>query len=321
MPLKFKIIFLFVFSFIYNIDYSYSDNIVAYVNGEIITSYEMNDRITLVELANKSKLSKDAKSEVLKELIDEKLLAQIANKNQMVISKKKIDEAMKNMAKSNGFNNLNDFLLNYKIKKSTLYKKLESQILLQVFIEKYIQPEIHISKQEIKDNTNAISQNTTAKSYIDINNDKAKLYEIVMYKKSYTPESMMSNINDIYKNLYKGESFEALAQQFSESPTASQNGFIADIRINQLSQNILEKIKNNDVKTFKTGIVIYPPIETDEYLMIVKLANISKKSGAKKSLPEEEVKNIIFNNKINTNTKIFLERLRSNSYIKIHKIT
>ena len=66
--------------------YSQQDTIVAYVNEAIITSFELKNRITLLEFLNNTKIDDSQKADMIQSMIDEKLLSQIAKNNNIIIN-------------------------------------------------------------------------------------------------------------------------------------------------------------------------------------------------------------------------------------------
>ena len=86
--------------------YGYQDKIVAYVNNEIITSFELNSRINLLESLNRVKIHNNQKNEIIELLIDEKLLSQIAKRNGISISENQENFYINDLLEENGFKNL-----------------------------------------------------------------------------------------------------------------------------------------------------------------------------------------------------------------------
>ena len=90
--------------------HSHQDTIIAYVNEEIITSFELKNRIQLLEFLNNIKISTNQKVDIIQSMIDEKLLSQIAKRNSISISKKQIDQYVDDIVSDRGLNNLDEEL-------------------------------------------------------------------------------------------------------------------------------------------------------------------------------------------------------------------
>ena len=291
--------------------YSYQDKIIAYVNNEIITSFELNSRIKLLESLNRIKINNDQKNEVIELLIDEKLLAQIAKRNAISISGSQENSYINDLLKENGFKNLHQLIKKFNIDKNEFINYIKSKLLLKKLIEYKIEPETTVSKQEVINNLHIISKSANNTTNGLSENSELKLYEILIYKDSTTPQEMEKSILRIYSLLQKGESFQNLVKQFSQSKTSANNGLLGWLKIKDLSSDIIDSFGPN-LRIGSTS----KPIEKDDSIIILKISNI-KKISTNKKLSEQEVKNIIYNQKLNINLKNFLKILRKGAYIKI----
>lgn len=305
----FRVFLIYVLtSFIHLISHAYQDDIIAYVNDDVITSYDLENRIGLTESINKTKISDSAKKQILQMLIDEKLLFQIAKRNDIVVPKQQIKLYANEVAKDSGFASLNQFIAHHKINQNELMKQVEAQLLLRKFIEIQIGPDTKVSKQEVIDNMKIISQSVAYET-------KVKIYEIVFYKEKINQNTMSEFVHNVYSQLQKGDSFENIAKQFSQSDSASDGGLIGFVKLNQLSKPIVDALEGK-LKKFEAGYVTHP-VETDNSIMIIKLADTKKDKVNQKQLSEEEVENILYNKKLAINIKKFINNLRQTSYINI----
>ncbi len=304
---------LMLIFFTYFVSYAYQDGIIAYVNDDVITSYDLENSVSLTEAVNKTKISNYSKQQILQTLIDEKLLFQIAKRNNIYIPKQQVKLHADEVAKNNGFANLAQLIMYYKINQKEFMKQIEAQLLLKRFIEGQIKPETEVSRQEVIDNIKTISQNV-ASSTID-GNTKVKIYKIVLYKHLVNQKDMSQLINNLYSQLQKGVSFESVAKQFSQSHSASSGGFVGSIKFNQLSKPIVDALKGK-LEKFKTGYVTHP-IELDDSVIVVRLADIKQGKEIQEQLSEAEVENILYNKKLMINLRNFVNNLRQSSYISI----
>ena len=292
--------------------YSQQDTIVAYVNEAIITSFELKNRITLLEFLNNTKIDDSQKADMIQSMIDEKLLSQIAKNNNIIISEKHIDQYMNDIVSDRGLNNLNELVNKFKISKQDLSNYIRSQLLLKKLIEYQIESETTVSKQEVIDNLETISKNFDNNTS-SINPDTAlKLYEISFSKGIISNENLEKSLNKIYSSLKEGESFKNLVQQFSQGKTSLNNGLVGWVKIAHLSSDIGNAFNN----IFNVGSVS-KPIETSDSIIILKIEDIKKLHKKPKQLSAEEVKNILYNQKLNSNLRNFIKNLRKSSYIKV----
>jgi parvulin-like peptidyl-prolyl isomerase len=290
---------------------SHQDTIIAYVNEEIITSFELKNRIQLLEFLNNIKINTNQKVDIIQSMIDEKLLSQIAKRNSISISKKQIDQYVDDIVSDRGLNNLDELAKKLKINKQGLFNYIKSQLLLKKLIEHQIESETTVSKQEVADNLKAISENFNKSSRINPATE-LKLCEIILYKDRTSHENLEKTLTRIYLSLNEGESYENLVKQFSQSKTSLNNGLIGWVKMADLSNSISDSFSN----AFNVG-AISKPIETNDSIIILKISDIKKLSTVQKQLSEDEVRNILYNQKLNLNLKNFIKNLRKSSYIKV----
>ena len=291
--------------------HSHQDTIIAYVNEEIITSFELKNRIQLLEALNNIKINANQKSDVLQSMIDEKLLSQIAKRNGILISEKHIDQYVGDIVSNNGLNSLDELAKKFKITKQSLFNYIKSQLLLKKLIEHQIESETSVSKKEVADNLKTISKNFNKSSRINPATE-LKLCEIILYKDRASHENLEKTLARIYLSLSEGESYENLVKQFSQGKTSLNNGLIGWVKVSDLSNSISDSFNN----AFNIGAVS-KPIETNDSIIILKINDIKKLSTVQKQLSEDEVRNILYNQKLNLNLKNFIKNLRKSSYIKV----
>ena len=88
------------------------------------------------------------------------------------------------------------------------------------------------------------------------------------------------------------------------------------LRKSFLITNLSNSISDSFSNAFNVG-AISKPIETNDSIIILKINDIKKLSTVQKQLSEDEVRNILYNQKLNLNLKNFIKNLRKSSYIKI----
>ena len=307
-----KVTLLFVFILISNYDvHSYQDQIIGYINNDIITLSAVQNRITLIESLNGIKIKQNQKFIIINSLVDEKLLSQIADINHISITEKKVNDYLQNVAVHNGLNNLDKLVKEYKVNKSELIQYVKYQLLIKNFIEYKIKPEILVSNQEVRDNISIISK-IVYKSLLIKPDTELQLYEIVFCKEKVPRERIKNKLHTIYSSLNKGILFQDLARQFSESTTSCNNGLLGWIKVNHLSANIISVLGSN----LDIGM-ISKPIDIDNRVMIINISNVKKVDYQEKQLRQQELKNIIYHQKLKANFIYYITNLRKNSYIKI----
>ena len=238
--------------------HSHQDTIIAYVNEEIITSFELKNRIQLLESLNNIKINANQKIDIIQSMIDEKLLSQIGRRNNISISEKHVDQYINDIVSDRGLNSLDELAKKFKITKQSLFNYIKSQLLLKKLIEHQIESETSVSKQEVADNLKSISKSFNKSSKINPATE-LKLCEIILYKDRASHENLEKTLTRIYSSLNEGESYENLVKQFSQGKTSLNNGFIGWVKMADLSNSIGDSFGN----AFNVG-AISKPIETND---------------------------------------------------------
>ena len=309
LVIRVTLFLLFVFMCIYG--YGYENRIIAYVNNDVITSFELKNRMRIVELLNNNRTSKNNVSKTIQSLIDEKLLLQIANIKDLYILDKQVYFYLQNMLNDRKLANINAVIKKYEIDKTHLIHYIRLQLLIKKFVEYKIQPETIVSNYEVAD-TNEIAYRVQSLVPMGRCNNTLKLYEIVIYKDKTKIKDIKKTLHTIYTLFNNGVPFQDLAKQFSQSKTSINNGFLGWVRINKLSKSITYALNNNfDIDSISN------PINVKRQIIILNINNTKKLSSWKKILTSHQMKSAIYNKKLNDNLKFYIQELRKKSYIKI----
>ena len=156
-----KIVFFFIFSvFFINTAPSYAQDIVsariiAKVNGGIITSKELSDRVNLIvktsniNVDGRPDLKKRLVLQVLQSLIDETLQIQIARKENINVRIEEIVQSKRQLFKGKEIEEIDNFLVNNKISKQTLNRQIEANISWGKYVGKTYRKRSKTTKADI----------------------------------------------------------------------------------------------------------------------------------------------------------------------------
>ena len=306
-----RIIITLIFMLIYNCSYSYQDKIIAYVNDAIITSGEVEKRIKLIEHINSLKIDKNQRFQVMNELIDQKLLAQVANANNISITKNQISYYLNNIISNSQLPILDGLLKSSSFNRNEFINYIESQLLINKLIEYKIQPEIFILNQEIIYNKESISKIIKRLPVTD-HSSMVEIYEIVIDKEKNTQRDVKKITHIVYTLLNNGASFQELVKQFLQSEKLTYTGLIRWMKISTLSSNIISTLGNS----CNIGR-ISNPINVNNQVIILYVNDIKNIDYINRQIDDEEVKRVIYYQKLNDSFNDYIRTLRSKSYIKI----
>ena len=203
---------------------------IVTVNNRIVSHYELSQRLALLNVLQPNKISR---KQVLKNLINERLLEQFSEQFKIKISEKKIEEELSVLA--NQFNVSNDVFLEelkkLNISKQTITSFLKNRILLTEVVYFKFSNRAAISIDEVD------SYIINGKASVELN-----LAEIVLPFRYDNKEEILNLVTSIKNRLSEGGTFESIAKEYSKSPTAINGGDIGWVPISQMPIDLGNKL-------------------------------------------------------------------------------
>ena len=203
---------------------------IVTVNNRIVSHYELFQRLALLNVLQPNKISR---KQVLKNLINERLLEQFSEQFKIKISEKKIEEELSVFA--NQFNVSNDVFLEelkkLNISKQTITSFLKNRILLTEVVYFKFSNRAAISVDEVD------SFIINGKASVELN-----LAEIVLPFRYDNKEEILNLVSSIKNRLSEGRKFESIAKEYSKSPTAINGGDIGWVPISQMPIDLGNKL-------------------------------------------------------------------------------
>ena len=289
-----------------NEKYKELDRVVAIVEKEVITEVELKNAISqaLKFSENKGKPEEQyqalVKAEVLDKLIHKSLIEQYALQSGFSVEQKKIDAFIVNVAKKNNMSidELKKNIATDGLKFSRFVDNIRYELLLKKIKNKEISTQINISDFEIDSQLrkNAIlNPDIFNLSHILIKNSgEASPTEIeTNHKKSI----------EVYEMLLSKQSFEKVAQEYSDDSTAKSGG-----NIGWKKEQDLPQLFNDEIAKINVG-EITKPFRSPSGFHILK---INEKKGIKKKktiIKQTKLKHIIIKQNEITPEEEILKRL------------
>ena len=203
---------------------------IVTVNNRIVSHYELSQRLALLNVLQPNRISR---KQVLKNLINERLLEQFSEQFKIKISEKKIEEELSVLA--NQFNVSNDVFLEelkkLNISKQTVIAFLKNRILLTEVVYFKFSNRAAISVDEVD------SFIINGKASVELN-----LAEIVLPFRYDNKEEILNLVSSIKNRLSEGRKFESIAKEYSKSPTAINGGDIGWVPISQMPIDLGNKL-------------------------------------------------------------------------------
>ncbi len=293
------------------------NRVVAQVNNDVITLYELDNKIKELTGYDSGELKmKDEKKyietrrKVLDLLVDEKIAFEKIREMGIEVTPGEIDEAIERIKESNQFTQ-EDLIARLKKQEVSLKsyrEEIKRQLERNRLINYEVKSKIVIREEEIKD---YYSKNKNEFSII------AKVHLATIFLKQEDPSNqeetvaLLRKAEEIVFRLKKGEDFGKMAREFSQGPGAEEGGDLGLFKTAQLDPELLKVLKG-----MSTGDVTRPIIR-QAGIQIVKLLE-KQESGVK---PFEEVRDAIFEilykEEIDKRYSSWIKSLREKAYTKI----
>ncbi len=305
MKFKTLIIIIFIFFFSNNSSAKVENNIVLKVENEIITSFEIKNKIlSSLVLANQEVSQSNInrlKKQAVNYLIQQKLKKIELKKYNFKRDQAQLDNYL-NSISSNNIDNLKKKFSNNNVDFDLFIDDLDIDLKWQKYIYKVFSKKIEIDEQNISKELENLLRNKS---------------EIEQYRISEIEISLANDVSDKEKilnieNQIKEFGFESAALRFSVSSSSSNKGDLGWLNAKSLNNKIYEIIKN-----MKEGEVTKPLISANSALFL----KLNQKRISKvKNLNINELKANLINKKknelFNLYSKSLLSKLRNTSLIQ-----
>lgn len=277
--------------------------IYALVNGEIITSSDMQSHINAFILTTGIPYNDQTKNmithKVLQSAIDEKLKIQEAQKNNIKISTKEINQAVHQFEKNNNMpaGELKKILQQAKVSMKVWTTQIEADLAWKKLIIDKSYGRINVSESDINRAIDEVKK--------DMKVQKFMVLELVLNKKE------AKDVKELVETLRHDPRFELYAMQFSQSPSSANGGRLGWVSAGKLPaplEQAVFKLKEGDVSD---------PISYGNNYYILKLEQIYNPDSGKQTIPtRQEVKSFLQNKKMEEMSEKYIKDLRSRALIE-----
>ncbi|HYZ63437.1 MAG TPA: peptidylprolyl isomerase [Acetobacteraceae bacterium] len=218
------------------------EKIVAVINGDVITTGDVDNRGRLFALSTGLPVTPDVldrlRQQVTKQLIDERLRLQEVQRRKIVVNDREIAEAM---AEIEGRNNMPKGALAASLAgRGVALRTLIDQVRVQIGWTRVLREELgakaEISDAEINDQRRLFKAQTGQPEY--------RVAEIFIPIDDPAKASDAQRFADtVIAQLRAGAPFPVVAAQFSQSQTALQGGDLGWVRANQLDPEVAAVVR------------------------------------------------------------------------------
>ena len=293
------------------------NRVVAVVNNDVITLYELNNRIKEMtgsapeELMQKNEtMFRDAQRKILELLIDEKIAQAKIKELGIKVADRQVDNFLEKMKRDNQWTQ-EDLVAGLE-KEGLSYEKYRERVRRDIERAQLIEYEVR-SKIIIRDEV-------IQKYYEDHRGtfgiaEKVQLAGIFLMRKNMKSEEEMRELykkaQDISAKLKAGADFSQMAANYSEGPGANQGGDLGQFTVDHLEAGL-----KSVVEALPEG-GISDPLVRPNGIQIIKV--VKKQTGKLRSLEEmkEAIYGILYQEEVNRRYQAWIKELRDSAYTRV----
>jgi peptidyl-prolyl cis-trans isomerase SurA len=236
--------------------------IAAIVNDDVVSLDDLANRVRLVMRSSGMEDTPQNRdrvgSQVLRSLIDEKLQMQEAKRLNISVPKEEIDDAFGRIEQQNNMPRgaLNNFLSEGSIARSSLVDQITASIGWNKLVRNRLLQDVTISDEEVNEVLNQLKENA------DVPQNRVSEIFIAIDNPSQADDA--KRVADrLIEQIRSGVKFAAVAQQFSQSPSATVGGDIGWVTPSQMLPELGDAIQK-----MKPGEMSYPVRTTGGYYLL-----------------------------------------------------
>ncbi|MEE8398515.1 MAG: peptidylprolyl isomerase, partial [Desulfobacterales bacterium] len=296
-----------------------ADRIVVIVNDDIIVLSEVDQMLIpyrqKVETLGISPEKQEqalfgVREKILDQLIDDKLRDQEIISKELTVDERDVDAAIERVKQESYLTNeeLQKALAQEGMTLDGYRQQVREQLLRGKLMNTEIRSKILVTQEDIKAYYEKHSDTYGGKTQVH-------LRHIIMKASPlgdgvHSPE-IRKRIDAVWDKLRAGESFESMAEMYSESPLAETGGDLGRMELDTLSKQIRAAVE--DLKPGEFTVVM----DTDQGFQIFLLQEKVTSAGVPLEDVSEEIANAVYNEISSERYQSWIEALRERAHIKI----
>ena len=295
------------------------DRIVAIVNNEVISLYELDQTAApYIQKVKESQYPPDVerqvlfeiRSQVLNELINQKLTDQELKQQNISVSENEVDNTIERLKESRQITDeeLRKFLEDEGITYDEYWKQTKRQILRARLVNLEVRSKIVITEQDIKDYYNQhIAEYGGEKKY-KLSNIFIRVSPVAT---EYERNSARNVMESILAELEAGKPFDTLKNIEIDSNQRLEGGDLGEFSLEDLSSHLREIIEKLNTGEFT------PVLQEPFGYQIVYVEKKIESAGKSLTEATNEIEDKLFNQIVDQRYQSWLQSLRDRSHIKI----
>lgn len=294
------------------------DKIVAIVNDQLITLTDVEKfkkRLSsgglvddaLLKLVDTQTLLKD-KNTLLNHMIDEKLIDSEVKRKNLEVTIERVEQEIRNIAKNNNItrDQLQAALRAKGVTVSEYQDFIKTSLERQTLIEHEVTSKIRISDEDVS------SYYLSKKGVSGTQIFEYSLSHILFSPKKGGEEAALKRAQAVAEKLRTGQSFDKLAEQYSEDPNFTKGGALGTFKAGEMLKDIDEAVRKLSPGD-TSGIV-----KTPQGYHIIKVNKRVLISDPRLDEEREEIRKTLYSDAFKRQFKLWLTQLRDDAFIKIN---
>ncbi len=297
------------------------DRIVAVINNDIITLYELKQSLqpyaerikTLGYSFNQEhKMLFKVREEIIRKLVDEKIEDQQIKRFNIVVSEQEVDKTIERIKEINYYTD-EEFRAGLNAEGLTMdeyRERLKEQLLRTKLVNREIKSKIVITNEDIKTYYDGHSEQYGGETKYHLRNI---LMVVSGLADAIEKRRVKEKMETVLAKIKDGEPFENMVAAYSESPLASEGGDLGLFALDKLSPTLREAVKD-----LKAG-ELTPVLDTEHGYQIFLVQEVIQTPVKPLEKVTPEIERILFDKIVNERFQAWLEELREDSHIKAIK--
>ena len=293
------------------------NRVVAIVNDEVVTLYELNSRIKQLtgvssqELkARSEQMYMETRRQVLDALIDQKIALEKVKELEIKVSPEEVDSAIERVKEDNQLTQ-EDLIAELK-EKGTTYESYRQTIKAELermrLVNYEVQSKILIREEDLK---------KYYEEHIDEFTSGGKVHLALIFLKQTAigdkneARALHEKAQEIMTMIKSGKDFGDLARKYSSGPGAREGGDLGQFKPSELNPEMAELIKG-----LSSGEVAEPIVKPDG-IRIIKV--VERDRGGVKSFEQvrNAIQSILYREELDRRYSAWIKELRKKAYTKI----
>ena len=216
--------------------------VAAIVNDDVVSADDLANRVNLVVRSSHMQDTEENRQritpQVLRSLIDERLEMQEAKRLKVTVSKQEVAEAFGRIEQQNNMpkGSLDEYLAKAGVSRASLVDQITANYAWAKLVRNRLSQDVTISDEQVTEALNRVKETA--------NIPQNRVSEIFLVIDNPRQEGEVKQLADkLIEQIRSGVKFEALARQFSQSPTAAVGGDLGWVTTSELLPQLGEAVQ------------------------------------------------------------------------------